>query len=63
MLCLKAFKYTYADLSKRLNRSEGAIKRRIHDLKLKQRPLREEVRMWTEEETVQLLEMFEKGLS
>ncbi len=60
---LKAFKHTYSDISKRLNRSEGAIKRRIHDLKLKQRPLREAVKFWTEEEKNTLIELWDAGWS
>lgn len=37
---LKQFKYTYDDLSKRLNRTCGAIQRRICDLGLKERPIK-----------------------
>lgn len=60
---LPLYKYTYADLSKRLNRSEGAIKRRIHDLGIKQRPIRVESRLWTKEETTILLRLWQKGYS
>jgi len=60
---LKMYQHTYADISKRLNRSEGAIKRRIHDLKLKQRPLREEARFYTDEETAILLKLWDAGWS
>lgn len=58
---LSQHKYTYRDLSKELNRSEGAIKRRILDLGLKERPVRNKTRMWTEEEVETLCEMAEKG--
>lgn len=58
---LSQHKYTYRDLSKELNRSEGAIKRRICDLGLKERPVRNKTRMWTEEEVETLCEMAEKG--
>ncbi|MHB8061283.1 MAG: hypothetical protein ACYDG2_01410 [Ruminiclostridium sp.] len=37
---LKQFKYGYAEMSKMLGRSAGAIQRRICDLKLKERPLK-----------------------
>lgn len=60
---LSQHKYTYRDLSKELNRSEGAIKRRILDLGLKERPVRNKTRMWTEEEVETLCEMAEKGYS
>lgn len=58
---LSQHKYTYRDLSKELNRSEGAIKRRILDLGLKERPVRNKTRMWTEKEVETLCEMAEKG--
>lgn len=58
---LSQHKYTYRDLSKELNRSEGAIKRRIFDLGLKERPVRNKTRMWTEEEVETLCEMAGKG--
>lgn len=58
---LKAYKYTYADLSKELNRSEGAIKRRIFDLSLMERPMRKENRKWTDEETAELIRLVEVG--
>lgn len=58
---LSQHKYTYRDLSKELSRSEGAIKRRILDLGLKERPVRNKTRMWTEEEVETLCEMAEKG--
>lgn len=60
---LKMYKYTYAGLSKRFNRSEGAIKRHIHDLKLLERPLRVESRLWSDDEVLKLLELWEKGYS
>ncbi len=60
---LPLYKYTYADLRKKFNRSEGAIKRRILDLGLKERPLRCENRLWTEIETSTLIELWNKGYS
>ena len=58
---LKAYKYTYSDLSKELSRSEGAIKRRILTLGIKERPLRNPVRSWTDEEVNILLDLREQG--
>ena len=58
---LKAYKYTYSDLSKELSRSEGAIKRRILALGIKERPLRNPVRPWTDEEVGILLDLREQG--
>ena len=37
---LKQYRYTWPELSKELSRSEGAIQRRINDLKIKDRPIR-----------------------
>ncbi len=39
-ILLKKFCYGYADLSRLMNRSEGAIQRRINDLELKERPVK-----------------------
>ena len=39
-MLLKLHKYGYAELSKMLNRSEGAIQRRCTDLQLKERPVK-----------------------
>jgi hypothetical protein len=54
---LNEYRYTYDDLSRILQRTEGAIKRRIYDLALPQRPLRRETRPWTDEEGRQLVDM------
>lgn len=58
---LKTYRYTYSDLSKELSRSEGAIKRRIVHLGIKERPLRNPVRTWTDEEVDILLDLREQG--
>ncbi len=58
---LREYKHTYADLAVLLNRSEGAIKRRIIDLNLKERPLREANKPWTDKEIKKLVEMRNKG--
>lgn len=58
---LEQYQHTYADLCRILKRTEGAIKRRINTLGLKERPLRKYNRHWTEEETDTLLELRAKG--
>ena len=55
---LNKYKYSYVDLSKMFNRTEGAIQRRICDLGLKARPLKANNHIkWTDEEYHQLGEM------
>lgn len=58
---LDEYKYTYNDLCKKLNRTEGAIKRRIITLGLIQRPIRNYDKHWTDKETEKLLTMKAKG--
>lgn len=59
---LNAYCYTYPEIAARLKRSEGAIKRRIQDLGLKQRPVRLNNHIKYTKEEVQLMEeMLEKG--
>lgn len=58
---LDRYEHTYDDLCKILNRTEGAIKRRIITLGLQQRPIRNYDRHWTDEETEKLLVMKAKG--
>ncbi|OHW63101.1 hypothetical protein EUAN_08850 [Andreesenia angusta] len=59
---LRQYRYGYRELSERLNRTEGAIKRRIMDLGLRERPLKAyNHNKWTEEEVEILSEMYEKG--
>lgn len=53
--------FTYKDLQEDLRRTEAAIKRRIGDLGLKERPMRAKNRKWTEEEVETLLQMIEEG--
>lgn len=60
---LDQYRYTYNDLCERLNRTEGAIKRRIITLGLQQRPIRNYDRHWTDKETDKLLELKAKGHS
>lgn len=59
---LNQFKYTYPEIAAELKRSQGAIKRRIWDLKLKARPVRLPNHIkYTEEEEKTIIDMLEKG--
>lgn len=58
---LKQHKYTYQDIARELRHSEGAVKRRITDLKLKERPIRMPNQPWTEEEIETLCTMVSQG--
>lgn len=58
---LKKGGFTYKDLQEDLHRTEAAIKRRIRDLNLKERPAKAKSRSWTEEEIECLLQMVEAG--
>lgn len=60
---LNEFRYTYDDLQRMFNRSEGAIRRRIGTLGIKALPIRNPGKWWTEEEKAQLVEMREAGNS
>lgn len=61
---LNQYKYSYKDISQKMNRSEGAINRRIIDLKLKQRPIKaDNYTPWTEEEKVLVKKMILEGAS
>lgn len=62
MKLLRDYKYTYFDLSKKLNRTEGAIQRRINDLEIKERPLKADNHiLWTDEEFQLLAELIKQG--
>lgn len=60
---LNKFKYSLDEIAFELNRSEGAVKRRIYDLKLKQRPVKRINRKWTENQIHKLTDMVERGYS
>lgn len=60
---LKTYRYTYTDLSKRLQRKETAIKRRIYELDIKEWPLVMDKRKWSESQTQQLIELKKLGYS
>jgi len=59
---LKLYKYTYKALSMSLYRTEGALKRRMVDLNIKERPLRESSgSTWTTDQIRIVTEMYYKG--
>ena len=58
---LKSYRYTYPELARILNRTEGAVKRRVSTLGTKYRPVRRDIKMWTDEEIDRMLELRAKG--
>lgn len=61
---LKEFKYGYAELSRMLGRSAGAIQRRICDLGLKERPVKaDNHRSWEDSHFQILADMIREGYS
>jgi len=59
---LNSYSNSYRDISVRLKRTEGALKRRMITLKIKQRPLKADNHTpWTFEETKTLTELLDKG--
>lgn len=61
---LNQYKYGYADIARLMQRTEGAIKRRCFDLKLKARPIKaDNHRPWQPWETNLLIDMWHKGHS
>lgn len=59
---LKEYKYGYREISVKLKRTEGAIKRRMTDLKLKERPLKADNHIkWLPSEIKKVKELYLKG--
>lgn len=59
---LKEHKYTYMELSKKLNRTTGAIQRRICDLGYKERPIKaNNHNKWSDDEWSTLANMIKEG--
>lgn len=58
---LKEYRYTYKDLAEKLHRTEGAIKRRIVTRGIRERPVKNENRLWTTNEEQKLIEMRSQG--
>ena len=61
---LNRYQYNYRELSLNLRRTEGAIKRRIVDLKIMARPIKmSNHNPWTDKETELLIDLYKKGHS
>lgn len=61
-IMLNEYKYTYRELSLKLRRTEGAIKRRMIDLKIKARPIKmSNHNPWTKEEVKTLIDLYHRG--
>ena len=59
---LKQYKFTYPEISKELNRTHGAIKRRMSDLNLKMRPIpMPKKKVYSEEEVQEILNLYNAG--
>ena len=61
-MLLKSYKYGYREISIILKRTEGAIKRRMLDLRIIERPLRRDPHeKWTPEQIEQVRNLYSKG--
>jgi hypothetical protein len=61
---VNAYQYTYPEIAKALNRTEGAVKRRLTELGIKARPLRlNNHAKYTSEEMEFIVDMYHKGYS
>lgn len=60
---LKAHRFTYPEISKRLKRTEGAIQRRITDLNLKERPVKASNSYWTDDQLAILSNSIKQGFT
>ncbi len=58
---LKTFRYTYPELAAMFNRTESAIKRRIYDLRLKERPIKKVSEFWTPEQMEMAVTLYRSG--
>ena len=59
---LKTYRYGYRELSIKLKRTEGSLKRRMNDLNLKERPLRADNHTpWKDDEIEKVRNLFLKG--
>lgn len=63
-ILVKKQRYSYREIAEKLNRTEGAVMRRILDLGIKDRPLRADNHIkWTDEEFQQLGRMLMAGMN
>ncbi|PFV44158.1 helix-turn-helix domain-containing protein [Bacillus thuringiensis] len=56
--------YTYPEIAMRLQRTEGSVKRRLMELKIKSRPVRiDNHTKYTKQEVKQILDLYDRGYS
>lgn len=60
---LNQYRFSIGEIASALNRTEGAVKRRIYDLGLRQRPVRQPNRRWTKSQINTMLDMLSRGYS
>lgn len=58
---LHEYRYTYDEIAAALHRTEGAVKRRLSTLGIRERPLRRDPKPWTDDEVRQLIELHARG--
>lgn len=56
-----AYRYSYTEIACKLQRSEAAVKRRLYDLGIKARPLRQRSSWWTDDQVRKLEDMMRQG--
>ncbi len=61
---VNAYRYTYPEIAARLQRTEGSVKRRLMELKIKARPVRiGNHTKYTQEEVKQIVDLYDRGYS
>lgn len=60
---VRTYKYTYQDISLELDRSEAAVKRRLYDLGIKERPVPKDKKKYSKAEIKIVLQMKKQGRS
>lgn len=61
VILLNQYLYDYSSLADELGRSEVAIKKRIHKLKLRQRPVPSAWSRWSQAELAKMFQMRQEG--
>ena len=61
---VNAYRYTYPEIAARLQRTEGSVKRRLMELKIKARPVRiGNHTKYTLQEVKQIVDLYDRGYS
>lgn len=60
---IKKKQYTYPEIARELRRTEGAVKRRILDLGIQEKPVRIPSKKWTDQEVETLLDMVDQDFT